>query len=142
MNPFIRPARCESAACVEVSTVGDEVTVRSSRDPDRTVVFDREEWSAFTAGLLPAAEPSARFAISPDEHQVAIRGYRGDSWFVAKFDEVKGGHHSEIPADWAYYVPATTRDRLADELLEVRDLFATAGSVLAALEQIATADHG
>jgi len=45
---------CESAACVQTSTIGDEVTVRSSRDPDRTVVFDREEWAAFTAGLLPA----------------------------------------------------------------------------------------
>jgi len=52
MNPFIRPSACESAACVEVSTIGDEVTVRSSRDPDRTVVFTVEEWAAFTAGLL------------------------------------------------------------------------------------------
>jgi hypothetical protein len=50
MNPFIRPGRCESAACVEVS-IGDEVTVRSSRDPDRTVVFTREEWEAFTAPI-------------------------------------------------------------------------------------------
>jgi anaerobic selenocysteine-containing dehydrogenase len=51
MNPFIRPARCESAACVEVSTIGDEVTVRSSRDPQRTVVFTAEEWQAFTAPI-------------------------------------------------------------------------------------------
>jgi hypothetical protein len=54
MNPFIRPSRCESAACVEVS-IGDEVTVRSSRDPDRTVVFTVEEWAAWVRAIQAEA---------------------------------------------------------------------------------------
>ena len=58
-----------------------------------------------------------RFAISLDEQKVAIRSYRGDSWFIANFNEVQGQHMGEVPDDWTYYVPARPRD-VAVETLE------------------------
>jgi hypothetical protein len=41
-----------NANCVEVATVGPDIAVRDSKDPDGPVlVFGAEEWQAFVAGI-------------------------------------------------------------------------------------------
>lgn len=62
-----------------------------------------------------------RFAISPDEDEIAVRSYGGDSWFVAKFNQVKGRRLDEIPDDWTYFVPATSRDVAGETLTHMLD---------------------
>lgn len=47
VEEWVRPARCESNACVETSFEYGSVFIRNSKDPRRTIVFDNEEWSAF-----------------------------------------------------------------------------------------------
>ncbi|GAA2382369.1 hypothetical protein Cme02nite_53540 [Catellatospora methionotrophica] len=38
---------CDTGACVEVGTAGDEVRIRRARTDEPVVVFTREEWAAF-----------------------------------------------------------------------------------------------
>lgn len=46
-----RSTKCESAACVEIADLGDDVALRNSTDPGRNVVFSREDWRSFVAGV-------------------------------------------------------------------------------------------
>ena len=47
-----RASRCVSNGCVDVRAIGDEITVRSSKDPDgATVSYDRHEWTTFVAAV-------------------------------------------------------------------------------------------
>jgi hypothetical protein len=49
---FRRSRFCSSGGCVEVAVKGGAVGVRDSKSPDSAVlVFDREEWSTFVAGV-------------------------------------------------------------------------------------------
>ncbi len=49
---FRRSRFCANGACVEVAVNGAAVGVRDSKSPDSAVlVFDREEWSTFVAGV-------------------------------------------------------------------------------------------
>jgi uncharacterized protein DUF397 len=47
---FRKSSRCGDAACVEVS-IGDRIVVRNSTAPGKVVVFTKEEWRAFVAGV-------------------------------------------------------------------------------------------
>lgn len=47
---FRKSVRCDTGSCVEVA-IGDEVKVRNSTKPDRTVVFTKEEWQTFVQGV-------------------------------------------------------------------------------------------
>lgn len=85
--------------------------------------------------------PSARFAISPDEQQIAVRSYNGDSWFVAQFNVVKGRHLSDIPDDWTYFVPATEDDKLAEEAGRMAELIEEVASNLAWLKNRAGSEE-
>jgi hypothetical protein len=54
MIEWIRSTKCDGGTCVEVALVGTvepTVGVRNSRVPGEVVWFDREEWSAFLAGV-------------------------------------------------------------------------------------------
>jgi hypothetical protein len=48
-----RKARpCNSSSCVEVANDGDQVLLRDSKNPQiAPMVFTRDEWTAFTAGV-------------------------------------------------------------------------------------------
>jgi Domain of unknown function (DUF397) len=47
-----KSSRSQFNSCVEVCFVGDQVPLRSSRDPDGPVlVFTAPEWDAFVAGV-------------------------------------------------------------------------------------------
>ena len=47
-----RPVRCTVNGCVEARLIGDQVTVRSSHDPDGpSVSYHRDEWSVFIAAV-------------------------------------------------------------------------------------------
>ena len=49
-----KSTKCDTNACVEVATVGEDlptVGVRNSRLPGEVVWFDRDEWTAFIAGV-------------------------------------------------------------------------------------------
>ncbi len=50
---WIRSRACSTDGCVEVARLGDgSVAVRDSKDVRKAPhVFDREEWSAFVAGV-------------------------------------------------------------------------------------------
>ena len=52
---FRRSSAClpnPSPSCVEVSTGGGEIVVRDSKDPSGgTLVFTKDEWLAFVAGV-------------------------------------------------------------------------------------------
>ncbi len=50
---WIRSRACSSDGCVEVAQLtGGNVAVRDSKDESKAAhVFDREEWSAFIAGV-------------------------------------------------------------------------------------------
>ena len=51
-----RSTTCESGVCVEVSTTGDAVTIRSSANPgDTPVTLSRDEWQEFLAGVKEGA---------------------------------------------------------------------------------------
>jgi hypothetical protein len=43
--------RCDTNTCVEVALIGDEVAVRNSQDPSKTVTFTMDEWRAFVGGV-------------------------------------------------------------------------------------------
>jgi uncharacterized protein DUF397 len=47
---YRKSSRCGDGACVEVS-IGDRVLVRNSTTPGKVVVFSKEEWRAFVAGV-------------------------------------------------------------------------------------------
>lgn len=47
-----RSTFCDSGACVEVMTEADAVQVRNSADPGFPLVFTKDEWNAFIAGVL------------------------------------------------------------------------------------------
>jgi Domain of unknown function (DUF397) len=47
VDKWVRPRRCDAGHCVEVSDEYGSVFVRNSKDPQRTIVFDDEEWSTF-----------------------------------------------------------------------------------------------
>jgi Domain of unknown function (DUF397) len=49
-DSFRRSSRCDTGTCVEVS-IGDVVLVRNSTRPEERVVFTKEEWRAFVAGV-------------------------------------------------------------------------------------------
>jgi hypothetical protein len=49
-GPFRKSTRCGDNACVEVS-IGDRVAVRNSAAPSKVIVFTKEEWRAFLAGV-------------------------------------------------------------------------------------------
>jgi hypothetical protein len=41
-----------NAQCVEVATVGPDIAVRDSKDPDGpALILTAQEWQAFTAGM-------------------------------------------------------------------------------------------
>jgi hypothetical protein len=46
-----KSSRCSGGNCVEARPVGDEVRVRDSDDPDYELVFSKDEWSSFVAGV-------------------------------------------------------------------------------------------
>lgn len=47
-----RSSLCDSAACVEVTLIGEDIAVRDSKNPDGPILkFTREEWIAFQAGI-------------------------------------------------------------------------------------------
>jgi uncharacterized protein DUF397 len=47
-----RSAGCEGGSCVEATSLGGEILVRDSKDPDGPVLrFDRAEWDAFLRGI-------------------------------------------------------------------------------------------
>lgn len=48
---WIRPRRCETGACAEVTMVGDEVWLRSSRRDGNIIAFDLDEWREMLAGV-------------------------------------------------------------------------------------------
>lgn len=51
-NTRLWHSACESGDCVEVSFTGDEVLVRSSRDPDGPMLaFTHDEWRAFCGAV-------------------------------------------------------------------------------------------
>ena len=44
--------RCNAGSCVEIAQDGDHVLVRDSKNPQiAPMVFTRDEWAAFTAGV-------------------------------------------------------------------------------------------
>lgn len=45
-----RAKRCDTNACVEVTTDGKDVLIRNSSDPLVRILFSREEWEAFITG--------------------------------------------------------------------------------------------
>jgi hypothetical protein len=47
---FRKSVRCDTGSCVEVA-IGDEVEVRNSTEPGRTVVFTKKEWQTFVEGV-------------------------------------------------------------------------------------------
>lgn len=52
MSEFFRSSFCGSGACVEVAHSGGDVLVRDSKHPGQPpLVFNREEWTAFLAGV-------------------------------------------------------------------------------------------
>jgi hypothetical protein len=57
-----------------------------------------------------------RVALDPHGYRVAIRADSFNDWFVFRTDLVKGEFRSTLPDDWTAYVPATDRDRLADQV--------------------------
>lgn len=49
---WVKSGRCESASCVEVAVVGEEILVRNSTDTTGPVLtFTRDEWVAFVGGV-------------------------------------------------------------------------------------------
>jgi hypothetical protein len=45
--------RSQTNGCVEVTTLGDMVAVRDSKDPDGPVLhFSQHEWASFLAGVI------------------------------------------------------------------------------------------
>jgi hypothetical protein len=47
-----RSSRCDSGACVEVASIGDEFAVRDSKVSNSAVLrFSRAQWSDFVAGV-------------------------------------------------------------------------------------------
>jgi hypothetical protein len=62
------------------------------------------------------SERRDRIALDPNGYRVAIRADSCDNWFVFRTDLVKGEFRSTLPDDWTAYVPATDRDRLADQV--------------------------
>ena len=51
-EPFRISSFCHSGGCVAVAVGVEEISVRSSFDPDGPVLsFTREEWAAFVAGV-------------------------------------------------------------------------------------------
>ena len=55
-----RSRRCEAGHCVEVGRDGERVSMRDSTAPDRAVlVFSRESWAAFLAGVKEGEFDSA-----------------------------------------------------------------------------------
>jgi hypothetical protein len=47
-----KSSRCDTNACVEVATISGGIAVRDSKWPDGPILrFDRNEWSAFLAGI-------------------------------------------------------------------------------------------
>jgi hypothetical protein len=52
VEKWIRSSRCESNACVEVAFRGDDVYIRSSRNPDVVLKLLGVEWEDF---LIDAA---------------------------------------------------------------------------------------
>jgi hypothetical protein len=46
-----RSTKCASGNCVEVASVGDQVWVRDSKDPQVVQIYSRVEWDAFKAGV-------------------------------------------------------------------------------------------
>jgi len=47
-----RASHCVSSGCVEARLVGDDIQVRSSKDPDGgSVRYDRDEWRTFVTAV-------------------------------------------------------------------------------------------
>jgi len=47
-----RAGKCGANGCFEARAIGNEVTVRSSRDPDGpSVTYDRDEWKTFVIAV-------------------------------------------------------------------------------------------
>lgn len=64
---WLRARRCDAGTCVEVAHYGVQVLVRDSKDPDRVLTFDRQEWAAFLDGVysgdfvgVPGAQAARR----------------------------------------------------------------------------------
>jgi Domain of unknown function (DUF397) len=48
-----RSSTCNGGACVELATLGETITLRSSTDPAGTVLtFSRDEWEHFVAAIM------------------------------------------------------------------------------------------
>ena len=46
-----KSGQCESNACVEVAIGDQDIRVRNSCDPARTLTFSAAEWAVFIAGV-------------------------------------------------------------------------------------------
>lgn len=63
-----------------------------------------------------ADDRSDRIALDPTGRHVAIRADTYNDWFVVDTAVAKGTFTSSLPDGWTSYVPATDRDRLAEEV--------------------------
>jgi hypothetical protein len=48
-EPVWQAGFCEGGACIEAASLGEEVMMRSTSDPDSTFRMSREEWVNFLA---------------------------------------------------------------------------------------------
>lgn len=68
-----------------------------------------------------AGDRDDRIALDPTGRHVAIRSDTCNDWFVFDTAAAKGIFSSSLPEDWTRYVPATERDRLAEEVERLAD---------------------
>ncbi|GAA1870859.1 hypothetical protein GCM10009836_59420 [Pseudonocardia ailaonensis] len=49
---YVRSSACSMGSCVEVTRTSDGmIRIRNSTEPDQSLRFSREEWSAFLVGV-------------------------------------------------------------------------------------------
>ena len=55
LNPltplWIKSSLCDSANCVEVAEIGDEIMIRDSKSPAIVLQVSKQDWNAFAAGI-------------------------------------------------------------------------------------------
>jgi uncharacterized protein DUF397 len=48
---WVRGSSCADGACAEVAADGEFVYLRNSREPDKIIKLDRDDWAAFRAAI-------------------------------------------------------------------------------------------